>query len=286
MIKNILITGSGGFIGKNLKNFFNSKYNLLTPRSYELDCVDEKEVKKYFGKNKIDFILHCASVGGVRGVEDKPETLDENVKMVENLLKYKNKDAGMILFSSGAMYDKSKSIQKIKEDCLENCNPPDLYGKSKKKIVELVKNRADFTCLTIFACYGYGEKESRFPTYAIIQNLQGKPIVINQNVVFDYLFIEDLCKIVEHFMNDKPKENVINVTPSESIDLKTISKIVNDISNYKSEIKIKNQELGNEYTGDNSRLLAEIPNFKFTKMEDGLKLLYDYLLKQIIEVTL
>lgn len=277
MIKNILITGSGGFIGKNLNKFFNDKYNLLTPRSYELDCVDEKEVKKYFKKNKIDFILHCASVGGVRGVEDKPETLDENVRMVENLLKYKNDDTGMILFSSGAMYDKSKPIQKVKEKDIENCNPSDLYGKSKKKIVELVKNRTDVTCLVIFACYGYGEKESRFPTYAISQNLRQKPIEINQNVVFDYLFIEDLCKIVEHFMNNKPKENVINATPSESINLKNIAQIVNDISDYKSEIEIKNQELGNEYTGDNSRLLAEIPNFKFTKMEDGLKLLYGYI---------
>lgn len=277
MIKNILITGSGGFIGKNLNKFFNDKYNLLTPRSYELNCVDEKEVKKYFKKNKIDFILHCASVGGVRGVEDKPETLDENVRMVENLLKYKNDDTGMILFSSGAMYDKSKPIQKVKEDDLENCNPLDLYGKSKKKIVELVKNRTDVTCLVIFACYGYDENESRFPTYSISQNLQHKPIEINQNVVFDYLFIEDLCKIVEHFINNKPKENVINATPSESINLKNIAQIVNDISDYKSEIEIKNQELGNEYTGDNSRLLAEIPNFKFTKMEDGLKLLYGYI---------
>ena len=59
--------------------------------------------------------------------------------------------------------------------------------------------------------------------------------------------------------------------------VKTISEIVNTFSDFKSEITVKNPDLGNEYTGDNSRLLSEIKDFKFTEMKDGLKLLYDYI---------
>ena len=71
MIKNILITGSGGFIGKNLKKHLENKYNILSPRSFELDCRDKDAVYKYFKENDIDFIIHCGSTGGARDTKDK-----------------------------------------------------------------------------------------------------------------------------------------------------------------------------------------------------------------------
>ncbi len=275
---NILITGSGGFIGKNLLKYLEGEFNILHPRSYELDCTNFDAVQKYFKENNIDFIIHCGTVGGIRGVEDKSTTVDENLKMVDNLLKNKRKDTKMILFGSGAMYDKSRPIKKIKEDELGKCIPQDLYGKSKMLIADKIKDREDVLCLNIFACYGYGEKESRFPTYAITQNLKHQPIEINKNVVFDYLFVEDMCKIIRHFVTKGWKgKNIINITPTESIKLSEISEIVNEISDYKSEIKFKTNELGNEYTGDNARLLSEIPDFHFTSYRDGLKKFYDYL---------
>lgn len=131
-------------------------------------------------------------------------------------------------------------------------------------------------CLNIFGCYGKNEKDSRFPTYAIKQNIQHLPIIINQNVVFDYLYIDDLCKIIEFFIKNKfPKNNIINVTPSESISLKEIAEIVNETSNFKSEIIIKNPVLNFEYTGDNSKLLKLIPDLKFTSHKNGLKVFYE-----------
>lgn len=278
-VETILITGSGGFVGGNLKKYFNGKYNLLTPRSFELDCIDEKAVKKYFEQNTIDFVIHCGSTGGARGVQDKDTTVEDNLKMVENILSSKSDDASVILFGSGAMYGKSRPLHKVKEDIIGEFEPLDLYGKSKLFISQKVKDRNDVVCLNIFACYGYNEKTSRFPSYAITQNLKHEKIEINQNVVFDYLFIEDLCKIIEYFIAHEPKnENIINVTPTDSISLLEISKIVNEISDFKSEITIKADILGNEYTGDNTRLLEEIPNFKFTDMKSGLKALYEYIL--------
>ena len=86
---NILLTGSGGFIGRNLKEYLQDKYTLFCPRSYELDLTNEKAVAQYFTSHDIDFIIHCGTTGGARGVQDSPETLDHNIAMVNNLLKYK-----------------------------------------------------------------------------------------------------------------------------------------------------------------------------------------------------
>ena len=276
MIKNILITGGNGFIGKNLKEFLQNDYRLFCPRSYELDICDAPKVREFFGKNNIDFIIHCATVGGVRDVKDAPETLDNNVSMVKNLIKYKSNNTNMIIFGSGAMYDKNRNLHKIKESQIGKVIPKDLYGLSKLKIFELVKNRQDTTCLNIFGCYGKYEKQTRFPTYAISQNIEHKPIIINQNVVFDYMYIKDLLKIIHYFMHNKPFNNVINVTPTISISLLEIAKIINKISDYKSDIIIKNKELNYEYSGDNSILLKNI-DVDFTTYEQGLMELYGVL---------
>lgn len=249
----------------------------MTPRSFELDLCSFNNVKKYFAENKIDFIIHCGSTGGARGVQDKDTTIEDNLSMVENLLLSKNADTKMILFGSGAMYDKSRNLHKVHEFEIGDVIPEDLYGKSKMLIAQKIKNRKDILCLNIFACYGYGEKESRFPSYAINCVLNKKPIEINQNVIFDYLFVEDMEKIVEHFIKNFPKDdNIINITPAKSISLLEIAQIINSFTNNPVSINIKNSVMNNEYTGDNTLLIKHFPDIMFTGMSQGLKKLFEY----------
>lgn len=273
----ILLTGSGGFIGKNLKSYLKDKYELLTPRSYELDLINTDAVAKYFKENDIDFVIHCGSVGGARGVQDRDTTIEDNLAMVDNILANKKTATRVILFGSGAMYDKSRNLHKVKESQLGEIIPNDLYGKSKLLIAEKIKNRKDVLMLNIFACYGYGEKESRFPSYAIYKAIQGEDILINQNVNFDYLFVEDMAKIVEHFIITEPKNNIINITPSKSSSLKEIAEIVQSYSQKNINIKILNEGMNFEYTGDNTLHLNNFENLKFTSLEVGLKSLFNYI---------
>ncbi len=273
---NILLTGSGGFIGKNLKTYLQDKYTLLTPRSSELDLCNKQAVKEYFTNHSIDFIIHCGTVGGARGIADKDTTVEDNLAMVNNLIACKNENVRILLFGSGAMYGKDRNLHKVKESEIGNYIPKDLYGQSKLEIAKIVKNREDITCLNIFACYGYGEKESRFPSYAINQVLQGKDIEINQNVVFDYLWVEDMARIVEHFICHKPSHKLINITPSQSNSLVEIAEIVKNIKKKDTCIQVKNPVLNNEYTGDNAVLLQEIQGFHFVSIKEGLKKLYFY----------
>ena len=275
---NILLTGSGGFVGQNLKRSLSQFYNILSPRSIELDVTNTSQVINYFNNNDIDFIIHCGSIGGVRGKEDDVNTLNANLKMIDNLILAKKKATKIITFGSGAMYNKARHLKKVKENQIGKNIPNDLYGKSKMFIAQKIQNRLDVLCLNIFACYGYNEKPSRFPSYAINQNLKKDDIIINQNVVFDYLFIEDLNKIVEHFiMFGWDKQNIINITPTKSISLLEIANIINKISDYKSRIIIKNEILNFEYTGDNTQLLRYIPDFKFTTYEVGLSKLFNFI---------
>ena len=282
MVKSILLTGAGGFIGSNLKKYLEDEYNILSPRSAELNLVDGVQVQKYFQiHNDIDFIIHCATVGGARGIQDKDTTIEDNLAMVDNLLEYKNSNTRIILFGSGAMYGKTRDLHKVKESEIGDYIPEDLYGKSKMLIAQKIKNRKDVVCLNIFACYGYGEKESRFPSYAINCALQNKDIIINQNVVFDYLWVEDMQRIVKYFITHQPTDNIINITPTKSVSLLDIANIVNGFTDNKLNIIIKNPVMNNEYSGDNTLLIRNYPNFEFTETFAGLKKLYQYIKSEL-----
>ncbi|MBR3627854.1 MAG: NAD-dependent epimerase/dehydratase family protein, partial [Elusimicrobia bacterium] len=199
--KTILITGVNGFIGKNLKNFLYVNYNLLTPSSKDLNLLDHLLVKNYFKKNKIDFIIHCANRGGLRGIIDSQSIVTDNIKMFDNLCENITNQR-MIFFGSGAQYDKNRSLKKIKESDFGKNVPEDYYGYSKYLITKKILEMNNVLNLTIFGCYGEYELSTRFPSYAINQNLKKEDIIINQNVIFDYLYINDLCKIVDFFINN------------------------------------------------------------------------------------
>ena len=102
------------------------------------------------------------------------------------------------------------------------------------------------------------------------------PIIINQNVYFDYLYIDDFCEIIEKIILNKPSERILNITPTEKIDLISIAEIINSISDHKSEIIINNDGLNHEYSGCNIKLLNEIGNLKFKLYNEAIKMLYDY----------
>lgn len=281
MTKTILITGSGGFVGKNLKEYLKDKYSLFCPRSFELDLLDKTELNEYFKVNKIDFVIHCANKGGARGIVDDESVINDNLKMFNNLVNCIGNN-NMIFFGSGAQYNKFQPLCKIKEEDIGKSIPQDPYGHSKYLITKQIEKLNNVLCLNIFGSYGKYEKENRFPSYAISQNLKKEPIIINQNVIFDYLYIDDLCKIVEHFIGNKPKRKFLNITPTESIDLINIAKMVNEISDFQSEIIIKNNELNYEYTGSNNLLLKEIKDLTFTSYQNGLTSLFEHLKEQLI----
>lgn len=271
-MKNILLTGSGGFIGKHLKTYLKDKFNLFTPRSFQLNLLDKKALSDYTKENKIDLIIHSASCG-VRISPDATveEVAKPNIEMFKNLA---DLNLPMITFGSGAEYDKSRPLHKIKEENFGENIPQDPYGYSKYAISKEIEKRENILNLRIFGIYGVGEDKSRVTSCIINDNSRKEPIMLNQNVIFDFIWIEDFCKIVEFFVENPTKEKFVNVAPTESIEIVELAKIINDLSDFKSEIIIKKEGLNKEYTGDNSKLLKLMPDLQFTSYKDGMKKFY------------
>ena len=269
-MKNILLTGSGGFIGKHLKKYF-KEYNLFTPRSFQLNLLNEVETAKYLTENNIEFIIHCASCG-VRITPDA--TLEEvakpNIQMFNNLAQ---SDLPMITIGSGAEYDKSRSLVNIKEENFGNSIPKDPYGYSKYLISKEIEKRDNILNLRLFGIYGLWEDSSRVTSCIVNAKIKKEPVILNQNVRFHFIWIDDFCKIVKHFVEHPTKEKFLNVAPNESIEIIELTKIA------EVETIIKNEGLNKEYTADNSRLLSQIGEFQFSDYKIGMNNLYQQIME-------
>ena len=141
-------------------------------------------------------------------------------------------------------------------------------GLSEEEILKLskeIENRENILNLRLFGIYGSGEDESRVTSCIVNAKLKNKPVLLNQNVRFHFIWIEDFCKIVKHFIEHSTKEKFLNVTPNESVEIIELAKILG------VETIVKKEGLNKEYTGDNSLLLKEIPSFQFTDMKAGLE---------------
>lgn len=271
----IFLSGSGGFIGRHLKVFLGKKHEVLSPRSSELNLLDSRSVDSFFSENKVDFIIHSAALG-VRVSSDA--TLEQvalpNIQMFKNLSKHAGANCPMIVFGSGAEYDKSRALCKVKESDFGLSIPKDAYGYSKYCISKEIERLGNILNLRIFGIYGLGENPTRVTSCIVNDNLNRKPMMMNQNVVFDFIYIDDLCDIVGKLLENFPDKKFLNLTPSESVETKTLARIVNEFSDYKSEIIFKRGGMNLEYTGDNSELLEVLGGYSFTSYKSGMENFY------------
>ncbi|HEB7537266.1 TPA: NAD(P)-dependent oxidoreductase, partial [Campylobacter coli] len=104
------------------------------------------------------------------------------------------------------------------------------------------------------------------------------PIVIYQNCFFDYIYIADLVRIIDHVLHHDMRYQIYNATSGEEykIDLLTIANIVNNLSDFKSSIIVLNKGLNNEYTSSNKKIFTEIKGFNFTSHEKAIANMRSY----------
>ena len=280
--KRVFLTGSGGFIARNIIEQLGDKYFFVAPSHKDLDLLDLQSVDKFFKKNKFfDYVIHTANVGGNRKISDTPDIAVSNLKMFFNVERNRKHFGRMLHLGSGIEYAKERHLKRVRESDFGKFVPEDNFGFYKYLCGKYIESSEHITNFRIFGIFGKWEDFSiRFISNAICKSVLGMPITIHQNVYFDYLHIDDFVKITDHFLNHKMKHKSYNVGAGKRIDLVTLAQKINGFSKTKSKIKVAVSGLLNEYTCDNKRLINELGNFKFSDIDDSIEDLYKWYLSR------
>ena len=284
MTKKVLITGGSGFIARSLyEHFSNSYFSPLEKNIYclgrqELDLLDTKKVFNFIKKHDFDVVIHSATYDAVPEftVKDSNRVLENNLKMFFNISRCKDHFGKMIYFGSGAEAGRDNWIPKMTEEYIEKQVPKDQYAYSKFVMNEHTNLSKNIYNLRLFGLFGkFDDWRYRFISNACCKATLGRPIVINQNIFFDYLYIRDFTQIVQWFIENTPEHKSYNICTGKSHDYGTLARKIAKISNKSIEILLKNTEMRKEYSGDNTRLQSELQH-QFTDIDASIKELYGW----------
>jgi len=251
----ILITGANGYIGKSLYNALKDKHEVTTITRNKCDLTNSDEVNFYFLDTWFDVVIHCAALGVTNPKSMDWDVMDNNLKIYYNLLQNKSHFGKLINLGSGAEIYLS--------------NTP--YGLGKYIINKSISHKEKFYNLRIFGVFDENELDTRFIKANIKRYINKEPIIIHQNKYMDFIYMPDLIKLIEYYINnDGPKELDCNYNTRYS--LENIASIINDLGDYKIEIKTIKNDWGEAYDGIFYNLSLD-----FTGLEQGIKKTYNKL---------
>jgi UDP-glucose 4-epimerase len=179
-MRTVLMTGAGGFIGRNLVRALLSDKNyelILTDKNgsrdhfakspsisfYNLDVTDRDAAFDMFKRHKIDTCVHLAALVNVEDSTRNPEkTMDVNVKGTVNILDAcsHNDIKNFVFASSAAVYGHPTKLPITEEHQLKPISP---YGVSKMLAEKHISSYTNSKMiqksisLRIFNAYGEGQ---------------------------------------------------------------------------------------------------------------------------------
>ncbi len=134
LMKNILITGSKGQLGSEIKDISDNypEYRFFFTDIDELDLTDKHAVTTFFQDNKIDICINCAAYTAVDKAEDeKVPALKINRDTVETLAKNCNDHNSLLIHISTDYVFNGRNYKPYSEEDIPS--PESYYGLTKLK---------------------------------------------------------------------------------------------------------------------------------------------------------
>jgi GDP-L-fucose synthase len=273
----VLLTGGSGFIGRNLTEYLGGRYSIAAPTSSELNLLDENCVREYLRTGHFDVVVHTATTRSNRRIGAASDLLDRNCRMFFNLARSRSYFGKMLHFGSGAEYSRVGLPARVSESYFDTHVPTDPYGFSKYICTQYAATTDNIFVLRLFGVFGkYEAWDVRFISNACARVVRGLPIMIRQNVRFDYLYVSELAELLAWFVEHEPRQKAYNVCRGEAFTLHELAELVAAASGCNPDIIVHNPAMAPEYSADNTRMLNEIGNFRFRTMSDCVGELYDW----------
>ena len=237
----IFIAGHRGLVGSSIVRrlkFYGYK-NIILKTKKQLDLRDQNKVKKFFKKNKIDFVINAAGrVGGIYANNKyKADFIFDNLSIQSNIIHscFENSIKNLIFLGSSCIYPRN-SKQPIKETYLlngplEQTNEP--YAIAKIAGIKMCESynfqyKTNYKCLMPCNLYGpndnYHLENSHFVPALISKIYNAKNKKKSSIVIWgsgkperEIMYVDDLADACIFFLKIKTKETLINIGTGKSI---------------------------------------------------------------------
>ena len=249
--KRILVTGSSGFVGKNLvvelKRHNVEVINLTDPEGNRIDVRDWQKIKEIAD---IDMVYHLAAITYVPfSFENPRETYDVNVLGTLNILELcRLRNVEKIVFVSSYVYGQPRYLPIDEEHPVQPTNP---YMRSKvfgEELCRAYNNDFGIKCIILrpFNIYGVGQSGD-FLIPSIISQLQdGKVILKDPEPKRDYIFISDLISALIKVEKFNRGFEIFNIGYGKSYSVKEIVELIVQLNGKEVKINYKNERRKNE----------------------------------------
>ena len=130
-MKKLLITGTSGFLGGRIADYYKDKYEICAPTHAQLDITDEKSVSNVLEEYRPDAVIHCAGISDLAIFErERERSWRINVDGSVNMAKASDKiRAKCVICSSDQVYFGNRTAGPHRED--EILSPVTPYGQGK-----------------------------------------------------------------------------------------------------------------------------------------------------------
>lgn len=266
-----LITGGAGFIGSHLCEALLEKGsevavidNLSTGRKRNISHLLSNENFDFFQTtimnewvledliNQSDVVYHLAAAVGVKLIIDRPvETIETNIRGMENVLKFANKARKKVLLASTSEVYGKLPHEKLEEKADRQYGPTTAHRWSyaaSKAIDEFLalayykEYKLPIIIARLFNTVGprqIGRYGMVLPTF-VRQAIKNKPITIygDGKQSRSFTFVGDCIKVLVGLMEiEESIGGVFNVGNSQEITIEALAERVKHLSGSKSELK-------------------------------------------------
>ena len=228
----IVITGSEGFIGKNLKQLLTEKKNVFhgidLKSGAKLEDVTVDSTKK-------NTLIHLAATTSVTASFEKPgEFYSNNIGSLIESLEWCRKNNGKIIFISSYVYGKSAEIPTTESHPVSAHNP---YAQSKLIGEELCfayfrDHKVPYIIFRPFNLYGEGHS-AEFVVSSILEQVKSGVTNIkiqNPNPKRDFIHVKDVVEAIYLGVNSKIENEIFNLCSETTYSIGEVCEMIEEIS--------------------------------------------------------
>jgi len=304
--KNILLFGSNGLVGSSVKKLFETdeNVNLIAATRNDADLFDFESTKNIIKNNNPEIIINSAAkVGGIYANNKyRTDFLLNNLKININILEacIGFPDIKIINLGSSCIYPLN-APNPIKETSfldgkLEETNSP--YAIAKITAIELGKSlnlQFGNKVINLMPTNLYGPRDnfSDLNSHVIpgllqrIHNAKSKnedsvDIWGSGSPLREFMYVDDLADAIKYVISNNIEHELLNVGSGEEISIKSLAELISEIVGFNGNLIFdSSMPDGNPRKLLDSTLINNLGWSAKTSLEEGLKLTYDWYVKNI-----